>query len=362
MRICAHKRSPRRAFTLIELLVVIAIIAVLIALLLPAVQSAREAARRAQCTNNLKQLGLALANYESANGCYPFAALIQWRPSLKTADQGISVFTAMLPYYEQNSVYNAYNYSLSYRCDQNSTVSSTGMGMLWCPSDTEIAGVTFVENPSSRHSLPWPVTFTSYSGNYGEWAGTIVGNPGTTAAAVAAILQQQNGPIVSNGYGPFIPGASRGIVRTAAITDGLSNTFAFGEHAHGLLSKQDGSFFSWNWWVSGNYGDTAFTTFYPLNVQKKTQNFKNQTEAGAFINAATSFHPGGANFAMCDGSVRFIKDSVSCWAFDASGNPLGAARDSTGLWTVTDPTQFRPGVYQALGSTAGGEVISADAL
>src|SRR5262249_9097645 len=105
-----------------------------------------------------------------------------------------------------------------------------------------------------------------------------------------------------------------------------------------------------------------FTVFYPVNVQKKSQNFKNQTEAGAFINAATSFHPGGANFAMCDGSVRFIKDSVSCWAFDANGNPLGAAPDTTGLWTGTDPTQSRPGVYQALGSTAGGEVISADAL
>jgi prepilin-type N-terminal cleavage/methylation domain-containing protein/prepilin-type processing-associated H-X9-DG protein len=362
MKVCAHASPSRRAFTLIELLVVIAIIAVLIALLLPAVQSAREAARRAQCTNNLKQLGLALANYESANGCYPFAALAQWRPSLTTPDQGISCFTALLAYFEQTNVYNCYNYSLSYRCDQNGTASSTGIGTLWCPSDTEIQGVTYVEKPSSRHALPWPVTFTSYSGNYGEWAGTITGDPGTSAASIGAILAQQNGPIVSNGYGPFLPGASRGVVRASAITDGLSNTLAFGEHAHGLLSKQDGSFYSWNWWVSGNYGDTAFTVYYPLNVQKKAQNFQNQTEAGAFINAANSFHPGGANFAMCDGSVRFIKDSVSSWAFDSSGNPMGAARNAIGLWTVTDTTLFRPGIYQALGSIAGGEVISADAL
>jgi prepilin-type N-terminal cleavage/methylation domain-containing protein/prepilin-type processing-associated H-X9-DG protein len=362
MKTLPRVTPSRRAFTLIELLVVIAIIAVLIALLLPAVQAAREAARRAQCTNNLKQLGLSLANYESSVGTYPFAALGQLHPKLGRVDQGISCFTALVQFFEQGTLGNSYNYSLAYRCDENSTVSNTGLNLLWCPSDTDIAGVRYVETgPRSRHQFDWPVTFTSYSGCYGQWAGTITGNPGTTAGAIASILQQHNGAIISNGYGPFIPGASRGPVTIASITDGLSNTIGFGEHAHGLLNKQDGSFFSWNWWVSGNYGDTAFTTFYPVNVQKKTQDFQNQTEAGAFINAATSFHPGGANFAFCDGSVRFLKDTISTWTLDANGNPLGAARNATGIWVVTDPTQFRPGVYQALGSINGGEVISADA-
>ena len=362
-----HLLPRRRAFTLIELLVVIAIIAVLISLLLPAVQSAREAARRAQCTNNLKQLGLALANYESANQTYPFAALLQWAALRPQPDQGISVFTALLQFYEQGNLYNSYNYSLAYRCDAQSTVSASSVNILWCPSDTEIAGVVYTEEPRWRHTFPWSVTFTSYAGNYGEWAGTIYGDPGTTASTVAAILNQQNGPIVSNGAGLYAPGASRGPVRISSVTDGTSNTFAFGEHAHGLLNKADGSFYSWNWWVSGNYGDTAFTVFYPVNVQKKTQDWGNTnpngqyTEAGAFINAATSFHPGGANFAMCDGSVRFIKDSISTWTFDNTGTPLGVAVDpTTGLWKVTDPTLFRPGTYQALGSINGGEVISAD--
>jgi prepilin-type processing-associated H-X9-DG protein len=279
-------------------------------------------------------------------------------------DQGISCFTALLQYFEQGTFANAYNFSCNYRCDPNATVSAAAIATLWCPSDTEVAGVVYVEPPSSRHDLPWPVTFTSYAGSYGQWAGRILGQPAQVAADVVANLQQHNGPIVSSGYHPATAaGASRAPVKIASVTDGTSNTIAFSEHAHGLLNKADGSFYSWNWWVSGNYGDTAFTEFYPINIQKKAKNYPGgqPTEAGGFINAATSFHPGGANFGFCDGSVKFLKDSISTWTLDANGSPLGAAQQASGFWVITDTTLYRPGVYQALGSINGGEVISADA-
>ena len=365
MRAIFRVPASRRTFTMAELLVVIAIIAVLIALLLPAVQSAREAARRAQCTNNLKQLGLALANYESSNACYPMAAFAQFLPN-RSVDQGMSCFVQLLAYTEQAPLYGAYNTNFAYRCDPNVTVSGTGLNVLWCPSDTAIAGVFFTEPPGKNgKTLPQNFYFTSYAGCYGEWA-SVPSNP-------TASLQQQNGAIVSNGISPVFglgSGFTRGgVVNIASITDGTSNSIAFSKHAHGLLNSTDKETFfnKWIWWVSGNYGDTAFTVFYPINVQKKAQNWDDgaasggYTEGGAFLNAATSFHPGGANFAMCDGSVRFLKDTISTWTLDGTGTPLGASMNqSTKVWSVTNQAQFNPGVYQALGTINGGEVISSD--
>ncbi len=194
MKFAQSHTMKRRAFTLIELLVVIAIIAVLIALLLPAVQAAREAARRIQCTNNLKQIGLALANYESSNACYPMAAFAQILP-YGGVDQGMSCFVALLNYTEQAPLYNAFNTYFGYRCDQNSTVSGVGLGMLWCPSDTQVAGVFYTEPAGAKHkTYPQIFMFTSYAGCYGEWASS----PWYPSAA----LQQQNGAIVSNGVSP----------------------------------------------------------------------------------------------------------------------------------------------------------------
>ena len=134
MRLCTRLKSPKRGFTLIELLVVIAIIAVLIALLLPAVQSAREAARRTQCTNNLKQIGIATHNYLSANNVFPQGIMYQVNPQAANGcyTSG-SWLLAMSQYFEQGNVYNAMNFMVNVYTPQNATVSATGQSMLWCP-------------------------------------------------------------------------------------------------------------------------------------------------------------------------------------------------------------------------------------
>jgi len=373
-----------RGFTLIELLVVIAIIAVLISLLLPAVQSAREAARRAQCVNNLKQLGLAMANYESANGSFPMAFFWQWCGSDSGCGNGgpgpqgfgnaYGPMVALLPYYEQGPLWNAYNTSVEAFGSQNSTVDGTGVKTLWCPSDGSIEGERFIYSAGIYDTgNPHPMCYSNYRGNWGYWTG---GPDGTQTAANTpaeriASLQQFNGPIVPNGYGnvreavsPTLRGVDRAPVRISAVTDGTSNSAAFSEIAHGLLSKTDGSFNCWNWWTSGNLGDTMYTAFYPINVQKKDPNFTGNDQAGAFVNSASSFHPGGVNVAFCDGSVRFVKESVDSWGFNPTTKlPVGVTFAGGGGSDTPFAlaTGSRVGVWQAMNSINGGEVISADA-
>jgi prepilin-type processing-associated H-X9-DG protein len=348
------------------LLVVIAIIAVLIALLLPAVQSAREAARRAQCTNNLKQLALAALNYEQANGCYPAGSYSQLDP-VKTGTfyrANFSSFVRMLPFTEQSAMYNAVNFNMTYANVQNYTVAGVGLSILVCPSDINTApqyissstpNTGFVSNydvvPSTNTYLQY---FTSYSGNQGTfWTSYYIGAGGGTQ-----VQTQQNGVITQDGT-----------VTTAQITDGTSNTFIYGEKAHGLFAIFDTVYQNSDTsWQTGLYFDTLFSTTYPPNVwATSTPGLPNQKAKNFYYYGtnAASYHPGGLNFAFADGSVRFIKNSISCWGFtqglkDSFSDPIPDGTTFNAQNFVWGLNGARMGTYQALSTRAGNEVISSD--
>lgn len=338
-----HVRERNRGFTLIELLVVIAIIAVLIALLLPAVQAAREAARRAQCVNNLKQIGLAMHNYESANGCFP--------PGEKGCCWGTwGVF--ILGYVEQQSLYNAWNsYGnnvpsggaldsyLRYAGAANTTVTTTLVNTYSCPSDS---------NAGRQYSNG--IRYHNYVVNYGNtdqaqsaaYPLPSPANPAVVARFAGAPFTDVGSPAIDD-TGYAIGFAVLSTTKLAQIVDGTSNTLCASE----LIIPAPGSDLrGYTWWgpstsfttilppnsrypdAMGNGGCGANKPLYPCNG--------GYTVAGASSRevylSARSWHSGGVNATMCDGSVRFFKNSIN-------------------LLT-----------WMAASTTSGGEVISADAL
>ncbi len=299
----------RSAFTLIELLVVIAIIAVLIALLLPAVQAAREASRRIQCTNNLKQLALATQNYHDLHGRFPLGGVghdpITGAYAPGTAYRQPFV-ESILPFIEQGVMYAAYNVNDWYEDEANLTVRATRISTYDCPSDQRIL---FYKT----------ATVYDVKGNYGvNWGQGTYFTPGLK--------------------GPFW--LSYG-VSLAEITDGTSNTIEMPELRQTPspdIARLDRRGRIWND-DSATYQVTAYLTpnssspDLGICQNNPVPNTPCVNRTGSSLNfyiTSRSAHPGGVNASFCDGSVHFIKNTIN------------------------------PTVWKSLFSAAGGEVISAD--
>jgi prepilin-type N-terminal cleavage/methylation domain-containing protein/prepilin-type processing-associated H-X9-DG protein len=336
-------------FSLIELLVVTAIIAMLIALLLPAVQAAREVARRAQCVNNLKQIALAALNYESANGVLQPVSV--WKTDGRgfCTSTGLGEFTRMLAHLEQQALYHAVNFSTDSFHPSNVTVAATALPVLWCPSeaagplDEPLASDWYTYIPAGARQA-----HTSYAGCSGV---APVYQDGCSAPDWLARAEEAAANCL------FYRNSA---TRLPMITDGCSNTMMFSERAWSTLvvDPNDLGGTDFFWWNSGYTWDTAFSALTPPNALKR---YLTEFNNGAFwvaIASVSSRHPSGVNVAMADGSVRFVKDTVSSWTLAADGLPIGLPHNDP-LYFTGDYGTTKPGIWQALSTRAGGEVVGA---
>ncbi|SIO46799.1 prepilin-type N-terminal cleavage/methylation domain-containing protein/prepilin-type processing-associated H-X9-DG domain-containing protein [Singulisphaera sp. GP187] len=347
-------------FTLIELLVVMGIIAILMGLLLPAVQGVREAGRRAQCSNNLRQIGLALQTYHDAVGSFPPGRMKSFDPRFSgnnppctsyVIDKSFELY--ILPFIENVALYNAINQSLTILGAENQTVHTISVAAYACPSDP-MSGTARELAPGSlsQYGAPVPSTgayrmvFTSYAGCTGSFEVLALPLPTNDCKVKSQSAAQNNGCF--NDISP---------ISVAGITDGMSQTVMVAEKSTTLLGSVDAikpwTSAKYGWYVTGNWGDTLLTSFYPPNAHKTVA----ATVSSAWANAATSLHPGGVNVLMGDGSSRFIKESIQSWALDrTTGIPIGASQDPGGWWVNTPP----PGIWQALSTRNGGEAANVD--
>ena len=305
-----------RAFTLVELLVVIAIIGVLVALLLPAVQAAREAARRSQCMNNFKQVGLGLQNYHAAYGFFPTG---QDDPRTKPGGRVYWSWSAyLLPYLEHQALHDSFDFNPPehyFSTEENRVANATRVSAYLCP--TEPANDELV----STSSYDWP-------GHpmLEDSAQTQICGVADSVDANSSGYQLRQFPEVNGIFG------TNGVCRIAHVEDGTSNTLIIGEVTGKGPGTNGGHF-----WVSGNVLDTRDGINGPFTAPGGTYPRWAPPLYGLYSTGFASFHPGGCHFALADGSVRFISEDIS------SGER---------------PASQPPSVLYALTTRAGGEIVS----
>ena len=376
--VVAGGKAVRAGFTLIELLVVIAIIAILVALLLPAVQQAREAARRTQCKNNLKQIGLAFHNFEGSYGFLPTSLRPPSNVSGSVEQSRVSVLTELLPYIEQDNIYRSYNKSINWNQGTNIPLSQTKIPGFQCPSDPT-SGVLDTAPPGSNGGfVPGIAATTAYSPIYGIAPGVFTQLLGRNVPDLfrdpASVFAGENPPYTYvRGFFPknatISPSTGLQSVKGAQfrdVLDGLSNTLAIAESAGrpfvyvrgrklgggNALTDTDPSSTNTDRLNSGGWsrpasdivlfgGTTASNGVLGGTVAINATNGHNlrglnyspsggiaQTILGLPIGmhgtgAPYSFHTGGAQFALGDGSVRFITENISFSVFISLATPAG---------------------------------------
>jgi prepilin-type N-terminal cleavage/methylation domain-containing protein/prepilin-type processing-associated H-X9-DG protein len=321
-------KSQHRGFTLVELLVVIAIIGILVALLLPAIQAAREAARRSQCVNNLKQLGVAFQNYHDTYKKLPIGAYSccwgTWQ-------------MAILPFIEEQQLADVYQFVPGdyfddrYRYDNNESnapglkppmrnldVTSKRIATLTCPSDEPQVANGY---PNAKEG----VTFHNYVANFGN-----TNHTGTSLGAGATLIKYFGSPLIGHEPDPQTGKIQRDKVTTfRRITDGLSKTLLVAETVQGQGGDLRG--FTWWGWAAGFEAFASPNGSDPDRMQRpgdcKNELVPNPPclpAAGPlFNNAARSRHPGGVNVAMCDASVQFVVNDVDLATWRAASTIKG---------------------------------------
>jgi prepilin-type N-terminal cleavage/methylation domain-containing protein/prepilin-type processing-associated H-X9-DG protein len=318
------KPRARRGFTLIELLVVIAIIAVLIALLLPAVQMAREAARRAQCINNLKQLGLALSNYHSAFDRFPMAATIAYSdPGVQTTWGTWSCQALLLSYLDNQPLYSACNFSWNCWYDVgysvNSTVFNTKVAFFLCPSDSVAGPVNTNNYMASMGTATNPYTLLGSgvfsNASCSDFAALRDGSSSTIAFSEALVSDTSHGTRyrdgIAAGSGSQGEANDAGSNQAGVMAD-LQNCNQLWISKQAVPGNEDKGYR----WAAGSPGVTVFNTIVPPNsTQYQWAGCRLDCagcgfEFGQYENA-TSNHSGGVNVLFCDGSVTFLKSTVA---------------------------------------------------